>query len=242
MKAPKMILFDYGMTLIQEPPYNALAGFTAVLAHATANKYGYTPQDVLEKAQEINRFLGRGDPATRHLQEVEVPNHMFSSFLYPSLGITIPLSAPEIDKIYWDAASPGTPTPGIEDFLEFLHRQNIPTGVITNITYAPEVMKDRINTLLPGNHFSFILPTSQYLFRKPNPRIFQLALEMAELTAEDVWYVGDSYLCDVVGARRAGLFPVLYTGATGPQESHPDVLTVPCWEALRQVLTPCEVG
>ena len=237
MKAPKMILFDYGMTLMSEPPYNALAGFTAVMAHATVNKYGYSPEDVLEKAAEINRFIGRGDPATRHLQEVEVPNHMFSSFLYTWLGITIPLSAAEIDKIFWDAASPATPTPGMEDFLDFLEDSGIPTGVITNITYAPEVMKDRINTLLPGNHFSFILPTSEFLFRKPNPYIFQLALEMADLPAEDVWYIGDSYLCDVVGARKAELFPVLYTGATGPQEAHPDVLTVSCWEDMQAILS-----
>lgn len=236
MEKPGMILFDYGMTLMGEPPYNALAGFTAVMAHATGNKYGYAPADVLEKAQEINRFLGRGDPATRHLQEVEVPNHMFSAFLYTLLGITIPLSPAQIDKVFWDAASPATPTPGIEAFLEFLHQAHIPTGVITNITYAPEVMKDRIHTLLPNNHFSFILPTSEYLFRKPNPYIFQLALEMADLPAGDVWYVGDSYLCDVVGARRAGLFPVLYTGATGPQAPHPEVLTVSCWEDLQAIL------
>ena len=35
-----------------------------------------------------------------------------------------------------------------------------------------------------------IITSSNYMFRKPNKRIFDLALEKAELTPEDVWYIG----------------------------------------------------
>ncbi len=42
-----------------------------------------------------------------------------------------------------------------------------------------------------------------YMFRKPNRRIFDLALEKAGLNPEEVWYIGDDYECDVKGDLNA---------------------------------------
>jgi putative hydrolase of the HAD superfamily len=44
---------------------------------------------------------------------------------------------------------------------------------------------------------------------KPDPRIFHLALDAMGIAAGDAWYVGDMPGIDVVGARAAGLHPVL---------------------------------
>ena len=44
---------------------------------------------------------------------------------------------------------------------------------------------------------------------KPDPRIFRLALDAMGVAPDDAWYVGDTPGIDVVGARRAGLHPVL---------------------------------
>jgi FMN phosphatase YigB (HAD superfamily) len=44
---------------------------------------------------------------------------------------------------------------------------------------------------------------------KPDPRIFHLALEAMGIEAADAWYVGDMPGIDVIGARAAGLLPVL---------------------------------
>ena len=44
---------------------------------------------------------------------------------------------------------------------------------------------------------------------KPDPRIFRLALDAMAISAADAWYVGDMPGIDVVGARAAGLHPVL---------------------------------
>jgi putative hydrolase of the HAD superfamily len=45
---------------------------------------------------------------------------------------------------------------------------------------------------------------------KPNPGIFYAAMERLGATAEESLYVGDNYWADVVGAKRAGLTPVLF--------------------------------
>lgn len=237
MRTPKMILFDYGQTLADEERFDGIKGTKAVLQYAIKNKYHHTAVQVQARADQMNSELGRFDPARRHLLQVEIPNHMFTAYLYESMGIELSLTAPEIDRIFWDAAASGVPTHGIETFLDFLKEQGIRTGVISNIAYCGEIVEERIRTLLPGHTFEFILASSEYMFRKPNRRIFDLALEKAGLGPEDVWYIGDNYECDVVGAREAGLFPVWYIGAAqSPVRKCSDVLTVSHWSQLIYML------
>ena len=120
MRKPKMILFDYGQTLANEKKFDGIAGTKAVLQYATKNKYGHTAEDVQAAADAINAELGRFDPERRHMVQVEVPNHMFTAYLYRSMGIELPLSHQDIDRAFWNAASPGVPSDGMEVFLAFL--------------------------------------------------------------------------------------------------------------------------
>ncbi len=234
MKLPRMILFDYGQTLVAEQKFDGIKGAEAVLQYAVKNKYHLTAEQVRAKADEINREFGRFDPEKRHLFQIEIPNTMFTPYLYESLGIEIALSNAELDTIFWNAAAPGVPTEGIEDFLAYLKNKGIRTGVISNIVYDSNVVAERINRLLQDNTFEFIITSSSYMFRKPNKRIFDLALEKAELPPDEVWYIGDHYECDVKGSLKAGLFPVWYTGAVKPPHTlDKTVLTTADWDELR---------
>ena len=58
--------------------------------------------------------------------------------------------------------------------------------------------------------FDFALAGGEVNAFKPEPEIFGHALRRVNLTAQEALYVGDNYYADVVGARRAGLRPVLY--------------------------------
>ena len=238
MKKPKMIMIDYGQTLISETGYDPEKGTAAVMQYAVGNKHCRSAQEVQAAAYAVRDELGRSDPKTRHMFNTEIPNHMFTAYLYKSVGVELSLTPPEIDRVFWDAASPGKPTAGIEDFLAFLKEKHIRTGVISNIPYCGEVVSERINRMLPQNDFEFIIATSEYLFRKPHRRIFELALEMADLSADDVWYIGDHYECDVAGSRNAGMFPVWYTGAVNVDTTRDDgVMTVSHWDQLAKALS-----
>ncbi|MBD5468834.1 MAG: HAD family hydrolase [Lachnospiraceae bacterium] len=238
LKKPKMIWFDYGQTLVKEANFNGVKGTEAVLQYAVTNKYDLTAAQVQAEAEKINQELGRFDPAKRHLFQVEVPNHMFTAYLYESLGIQLSIDSKEIDRVFWDAAGPGTPTEGIESFLEFLYQNEIRTGVLSNISYAGTVVEERISRLLPNHHFEFIIATSEYMYRKPHKRIFEFILEKSELRPEDVWYIGDQYQCDVVGAKSVGIFPIWYRGAIDmPYEEKEDVLKIADWKDLQAMLT-----
>ena len=58
--------------------------------------------------------------------------------------------------------------------------------------------------------FDFSIAGGEVKSYKPDTGLFEEALKRADVTAEQAMYVGDNYFADVVGARRAGLWPVLY--------------------------------
>lgn len=238
MKIPKMILFDYGQTLVAEQRFDGIKGTEAVLKYATRNKYNLTAEQIQERANELNKEFGRYDPGKKHLRQIEIPNTMFTPYLYDSLGIEIALSNAEIDTVFWDAAAPGAPAEGMENFLEYLKNKGIRTGVISNISYAQSAVAGRINRMLPGNSFEFIITSSNYIFRKPNRRIFDLALEKAGLNPDETWYIGDQYECDIKGALNAGIFPVWYIGAIDlPYKDDKNILTVKTWDNLMEIMS-----
>ena len=81
MKKPKMILFDYGQTLVNEQLFDGVKGTEAVLKYATKNKYNKSAEEVQAYANKLNHELGRFDPEKRHLFQVEVPIYVYKIFI-----------------------------------------------------------------------------------------------------------------------------------------------------------------
>ncbi len=61
----------------------------------------------------------------------------------------------------------------------------------------------------PGADVHCLIDSGQVGVAKPDPKIFDIALDSLDLPPEEVWYVGDTPAFDVVGARRAGIRPIL---------------------------------
>ncbi len=112
-------------------------------------------------------------------------------------------------------------TPNVMEMLEYLGRNHIRSGVISNIGWSGYALRRRMNILLPGNEFEFVIASSEYGVRKPDKRIFELALKKAGLSPEEVWYCGDTFEMDIAGAHNVGIFPVYYQGelADGPERN-----------------------
>ena len=60
-----------------------------------------------------------------------------------------------------------------------------------------------------AHHFETVVDSHLVGVSKPDPRIFEIALERTGAEAARSVYVGDIYAIDVVGARAAGLTPIL---------------------------------
>jgi putative hydrolase of the HAD superfamily len=90
--------------------------------------------------------------------------------------------------------------------LQVLQEASFSLGIVSNRS-AP--FHDLVDALGLGPYFDFVLAAYEVDSWKPDVRIFQHALQRAGSRPECTLYVGDNYYADVVGARRAGLKPVL---------------------------------
>ena len=205
MTHPKMILFDYGDTLICEPDFDTLRGEKALMDYVVANKHHLSAEEINDFAQELFARTGSARQNGWELHEWQ-----FQKLLYEYLEITLGISLPEAERIFWDNASAGAVMPGAEKMLDYIKAKGIRSGVISNISFSGQALTERINRLLPNNQFEFIIASSEYLFRKPAPILFELALKKAGLQSGEVWFCGDNITADIEGSANAGLFPVWY--------------------------------
>lgn len=206
MTLPKMIIFDYGYTLIHEQRFDSERGTETLLKHAVHNKNNMCAKEVSDFSNRLfDDISGRS-----RINGLDIHNHMFQKLLYEYLEINFNLTPTELEKVFWDNAAPGTVMPDADKMIEYINAKGIRSGVISNIGFSGEALTERINRLLPVNRFEFIIASSEYIFRKPNPILFELALKKAGLNPGDVWFCGDSTAADVQGASAAGIFPVWY--------------------------------
>jgi len=209
MTEPKMILFDYGHTLLCEPEFDALRGTEALFRYITSNKRNLTPEQANLFAQKVSADAGVVRESGFELHEWQ-----FLRVVYESLEIELSVTPLEAENIFWDSCAPGAPMPNVHAMLDYVNAQGLRSGVISNIGFSGAALARRINRLLPRNRFEFILASSEYLFRKPSPRLFELALRKAGLDAGEVWFCGDTICADVEGSAAVGMFPVWYEDET----------------------------
>lgn len=206
LSLPKMIIFDYGHTLIYEPSFDSVRGTKAIMDHATRNAGNLSVSEVASFSDRLFEDIIKN---TRD-RNIEIHNMMYQRLLYEYLDIETSLSKEEMEEIYWDNASPGFPMPNIGKLLSYLYNRGIRSGIISNISFSEHALTERINRLLPENHFEFIIASSEYIYRKPNKLLFELALKKAHLKPDEVWYCGDNTQVDCKGASNAGIFPVWF--------------------------------
>lgn len=82
--------------------------------------------------------------------------------------------------------------------------------------------------------FDFSLAAGEVNIFKPEPGVFEHALRLVDVAPKEAIYVGDNYYADVVGARRAGLEPVLYDPLGIFPD--PDCITIKSFDELNSVL------
>ncbi len=98
------------------------------------------------------------------------------------------------------------PYPEVHETLHRAGQRGLLQGVISDwgTDLVPLLHAHQIT-----EHLDFVVASAAMGAAKPRTDIFQFALARAELRADEVLYVGDSYVSDVLGARAAGIEPVL---------------------------------
>ena len=92
--------------------------------------------------------------------------------------------------------------PGAEELVRYLAAK-YPLTVVTN--GFVEVQYEKFDKSGLRDCFAHIALSEEVGCQKPNPRIFEEALRMNGISAEDAVMIGDSYNSDIQGAINAGI-------------------------------------
>lgn len=90
--------------------------------------------------------------------------------------------------------------------LEGLHDRGLVVGAVSNWVWG---LPELLHSLELVGQFDFLAVSSHVGFEKPHPRIFEWALEQADVPADTVVHVGDHLDADVRGAEAVGIAGVL---------------------------------
>jgi HAD superfamily hydrolase (TIGR01509 family) len=94
------------------------------------------------------------------------------------------------------------PVAGTREMLDELRAAGLRLGVVSN---ADGRVAGYLEAAGLADAFEFILDSAVVGIEKPDPRIFELAMEKLGVAPHEVVYVGDTYEVDVLGARAAGI-------------------------------------
>ena len=92
--------------------------------------------------------------------------------------------------------------PDVAPTLAALKERGLRLVVVSNANGRLKHLFDRVDL---SKWFDHVLDSHEWGVEKPDPRLFQLALEQSRADAARTVHVGDLYHVDVVGARNAGL-------------------------------------
>jgi HAD superfamily hydrolase (TIGR01509 family) len=113
--------------------------------------------------------------------------------------------------------------PDVHPALEAIERAGIRRAVLSNWVWAlPELLHE----VELAHHFEAMIVSARVGYQKPQPEIFQHALDVTGVAPERALHVGDTPHADVVGALSVGIRPVLidrYGRYPGAAAEHPGV-------------------
>lgn len=246
MKYPKMIIFDYGNTLLYEPDWDSDNGNRELMKYAVKNPNQCTLNDIKKGAELV---FGK------HIENVrkigyDISAQVGNRVLYEYLGIEFSLSTLDMETVFWNGASSGAVMPDTDKMLDFINKNGIRSAVISNLLWSGEALRERLDRLLPNNKFEFVMTSSDYFLRKPNHILFDIALQKSGLSADEIWYCGDNPMADIDGAAQSGIFPVWYDNDTGKEYKDYDLCKTPnCvhlhiheWKEMIELLRTLMIG
>lgn len=215
MKKPEMILFDYGGTLMYEPDLCPSAGNMALYPYISENPHNITPQefnDYLRKLFDDIRVL-RGEL-------IEIHEHLLLRYVLEHFNMKLSIPFEQAERIMMAGMSDAVETPHASEMLSVLNEMGIRTGVVSNLCWSGNALSHRLNKAFPKHKFDFIMTTSEYIFRKPDIHIFDLAVRKSGLSPDKIWFCGNDIEIDMFGSHNAGLFPVFYDDRTVQSTIH----------------------
>jgi putative hydrolase of the HAD superfamily len=182
---PTAVLFDAGGTLILQDPVEMSVRLGSPIDAMAAHRAHY---------------VAMAEFSDRRLQGDSLDWDWWLERYFGLLGVAEPhLAGERIDRGYglWHH-----PLAGVAEAIEALRRSGIRVAVVSNSDGSVTESLARAGL---ADLFEFVVDSHEVGVSKPNPLIFEVALERMGLGPSEAWYVGDSVFHDVNGALAASM-------------------------------------
>lgn len=205
----RAIFYDLDGTLrINEPhSWNVFTDFARELGFETS------PADLVQLVRWEHAYFAESPEL--HADQAAFPNRTdfwanFSHRELLALGAGPEQAAalsPRLAQRMLDEYRPADKIP--EDLFETLQTLKAAGYLLGVLSNREKTFTDYLLELGLGNFFELAICAGEAGIYKPDPGVFHYLLEKAGVSADESIYIGDNYYADVVGARQAGLTPVL---------------------------------
>lgn len=203
MPTPKAVLLDVGGVLLLPNHERMLGALT---------RAGFTPSvEVLDNAHYAG--AARLDDATVTTNWPDYWKYYLDAYI-TTCGVPDELredAHQHLDSEFAVVASWSRIAPGAPEGLRALAATGVRLGIVSNADGTVEQQLRDFGIVHvgpgPGVEVECVIDSTVVNISKPDPRIFDLALDAMGVEPADVWYVGDMPAFDVVGARNAGIRP-----------------------------------
>ena len=98
--------------------------------------------------------------------------------------------------------------PGTFEILDYLKNKNYPLHIITNGFH--EVTHRKLEGAKLMHYFETVTSADEVNVRKPNPKIFDYALNIANAKKEESILIGDDWIADFLGGKNHGLDVIFF--------------------------------
>ncbi len=214
----KAVFIDYMGTTVDEHSPEMAEIIGRLCRHSSLHE----PKQVQRFILDTRRRYEKDSYLDTYLTEDEIAERLISD-AEKQIGLVDDRSALiELIHSHWVNA------PVFPDVPDFFNRCPVPIYIITNngLPYMEQALH------LNGLKAAGVVSGDTVRAYKPHREILEEALRLSDCSAEEVIHIGDSYDTDVVGARSAGIRPVLLL--RGHRQQHGDVEIV---DGLAQALS-----
>jgi len=212
MPAIQAVLFDLGETLLHYEPVDTLACFEqgARLAYERLERNGHRlpsfgryhrrQRRAVKLAYAWSKLTGR------EFNSMDLLARMHCRMRLPADAATL---RDLTDLFYKPLGDHAQLEPDTIDVLTRLRAEGLSLGLISNTFVPGSTLDDHLRREGLLEFFAVRVYSCDVGVRKPNPRIFRLALERLSAEADRSLFVGDRLDVDVKGANRVGMISVL---------------------------------
>ena len=204
------VLFDYGHTLVDftRTEDALLEAYRQIRERIEAALYIDVPEvgHLIDRvATEVDRRVEASYREER-IEELDIVA-VFDEILRATLGLSVPPDVVHHVVALDHSAYSRTITVAPETLavLAELRSRGFVLGLVSNIALLPQLVRQDLETLGIMPHLDATAFSSEVGRRKPDPAIFQHALDRLGVQAEAAAFVGDRLLDDVGGAQRLGM-------------------------------------